>query len=46
MNHDELMALAREAGKSIKSEADFNDLRQKLMKVTIEAALKPSLMTT
>lgn len=43
MNHDELLALAREAGKSIKSEADLNDLRQKLMKVTIEAALNAEL---
>lgn len=43
MNHDNLLALAREAGKSIKSEADLTDLRQKLMKVTIEAALNAEL---
>lgn len=43
MNHDELITLAREAGKSIKSEADLTDLRQKLMKVTIEAALNAEL---
>ena len=43
MNHDELLALAREAGKGIKSEADLTDLRQKLMKVTIEAALNAEL---
>lgn len=42
-NYDELFALARKAGKAIKSEADLTDLRQKLTKVTIEAALNAEL---
>ncbi len=43
MNHDDLLALARESGKSIKSAADLTDLRQQLMKATIEAALNAEL---
>ena len=43
MTHDKLLELAREAGKSVKSEADFADLRQQLMKATIEAALNAEL---
>jgi len=43
MNHDELLALAREAGKSIKGEADLIDLQQQLKKVIIEAALNAEL---
>ncbi len=43
MKHKELLALAKEAGKSIKSEADLAELRQMLTKVTIEAALNAEL---
>lgn len=43
MKHTELLALAKEAGKSIKSEADLAELRQMLTKVTIEAALNAEL---
>ena len=43
MTHDKLLELAREAGKSVKSEADFAELRQQLMKATIEAALGAEL---
>ena len=43
MKHKELLALAKEAGKSIKSEADLTELRQMLTKVTIEAALNAEL---
>ena len=42
-NNDKLLELAREAGKSVKSEADFAELRQQLMKATIEAALNAEL---
>ena len=41
--NDKLLELAREAGKSAKSEADFAELRQQLMKATIEAALNAEL---
>jgi len=43
MKHRELLALAKEAGKSIKSEADLTELRQMLTKVTVEAALNAEL---
>lgn len=43
MKHKELLALAKEAGKSIKSEADLTALRQMLTKVTVEAALNAEL---
>ena len=43
MKHKELLALAKEAGKSIKSEADLTELRQMLTKVTVEAALNAEL---
>ena len=43
MNRKELKAFAKEAAKSIKSEADFNDFRKMLTKVTVEAALNAEL---
>ena len=43
MKHKELLALAKEAGKSIKGEADLTEFRQMLTKVTIEAALNAEL---
>ena len=43
MNKKELEAFAKEAAKSIKSEADFNDFRKMLTKVTVEAALNAEL---
>ena len=41
--NDKLLELAREAGKSVKSEEDFAELRQQLMKATNEAALNAEL---
>ena len=43
MNKKELEAFAKEAAKSIKTEADLNDFRAMLTKVTVEAALKAEL---
>ena len=43
MNKKELEALARQAAKSIKSEADLTDFRKMLTKVTVEAALNAEL---
>ncbi|MDX1348572.1 MAG: IS256 family transposase [Thiomicrorhabdus chilensis] len=43
MNKEQLEALAREAAKSIKTEADLSDFRQMLTKVTIETALNAEL---
>jgi len=43
MKTKELLTLAREAGKSIKTEADLTALRQMLTKVTVEAALNAEL---
>jgi len=39
MNKEQLERLAREAAKTIKTEADLNDFRKMLTKVTIETAL-------
>ncbi len=39
MNKKELEAFAKQAAKSIKSEADLTDFRKMLTKVTVEAAL-------
>ncbi|MFC4281844.1 IS256 family transposase [Thalassotalea piscium] len=43
MNKKELEAFAKEAAKSIKSEADLTDFRKMLTKVTVEAALNAEL---
>lgn len=43
MNKEQLEALAREAVKNIKTEADLTDFRQMLTKVTIETALNAEL---
>ena len=43
MNKKELEAFAREAAKSIKTEADLNDFRKMLTKVTVETALNAEL---
>ena len=43
MNKKELEAFAKEAAKSIKSEADLADFRKMLTKVTVEAALNAEL---
>lgn len=43
MKKEELMAFAREAAKSIKSEKDLNDFSAMLTKVTVEAALNAEL---
>lgn len=43
MNRKELEALAKEAAKSIKTEADLTDFRKMLTKVTVEAALNAEL---
>lgn len=43
MNKQELEAFAKQAAKSIKSEADLNDFRAMLTKVTVEAALNAEL---
>ena len=43
MKKKDLVAFAQEAAKSIKSEADLNDFRQMLTKVTVEAALNAEL---
>ncbi len=43
MNTKELEAFAKEAAKNIKSEADLNDFRAMLTKVTVEAALNAEL---
>ena len=43
MKHKELLALAQEAGKSIKSGMNLTELRQMLSKMTIEAALDAEL---
>ena len=39
MNRKDLQALANTAAKSIKTEADLNEFRQMLTKITVEAAL-------
>jgi transposase-like protein len=43
MNKKELEAFAKQAAKSIKSEADLTDFRKMLTKVTVEAALNTEL---
>jgi len=43
MKDKELLALAQESGKSIKSETDLTELCQMLTKVTIETALNVEL---
>lgn len=43
MNKETIEALAREAAKSIKTEADLNEFRQMLTKVTVERALNAEL---
>lgn len=40
---EDIMALAQEAAKSIKNEADLNEFRQLLTKATVEAALNAEL---
>ena len=43
MNKETIEALAREAAKGIKTEADLNEFRQMLTKVTVERALNAEL---
>lgn len=43
MNKKELEAFAKQAAKSIKTEADLTDFRKMLTKVTVEAALNAEL---
>lgn len=43
MNKKDLQALANTAAKSIKTEADLNEFRQMLTKITVEAALNGEL---
>ncbi len=43
MNTEELESFAREAAKQIKTEADLNDFRKMLAKVTVETALNAEL---
>ena len=43
MNNKDLEAFAHEAAKSIITEADLNEFRQMLTKVTVEAALNAEL---
>ncbi len=43
MNKKELEAFAKQAAKSIKTEADLTDFRRMLTKVTVEAALNAEL---
>ncbi len=43
MNKKDLEAFAREAAKGMKTEADLNEFRQMLTKVTVEAALNAEL---
>lgn len=43
MNKETIEALAREAAKNIKSEADLNEFRQMLTKITVERALNAEL---
>ena len=39
MNHDEIKNLAHAAARNIKTEADLNEFRQMLTKITVETAL-------
>tara|TARA_B110000114_G_C15073863_1_gene390880 strand:- start:82 stop:1290 length:1209 start_codon:yes stop_codon:yes gene_type:complete len=43
MNHDEIKKLAQAAAKNIKTEADLNEFRQMLTKITVETALNAEL---
>ena len=43
MDHKELQAIARAAAKNIKTEADLNEFRQMLTKITVETALNVEL---
>jgi putative transposase len=43
MNHDEIKNLAKAAAKNIKTEADLNEFRQMLSKITVETALNAEL---
>jgi putative transposase len=43
MDHKELQAIGNAAAKSIKTEADLNEFRQMLTKVTVETALNVKL---
>jgi hypothetical protein len=43
MNHDEIKNLAKAAAKKIKTEADLNEFRQMLIKITVETALNAEL---
>ena len=43
MNHDEIRNLAKAAAKNIKTEADLNEFRQMLTKITVETALNAEL---
>lgn len=43
MKKEDLQSLAHEAAKNIKSEADLNEFRQMLTKITVEAALNAEL---
>ena len=43
MNKKELQVIAQAAAKNIKTEADLNEFRQMLTKITVEAALNAEL---
>ena len=43
MNHDEIKNLAQAAARNIKTEADLNEFRQMLTKITVETALNAEL---
>ena len=43
MNHDEIKTIAQTVAKNIKTEADLNDFRQMLTKITVETALNAEL---
>ena len=43
MNHDEIKNSAQAAAKNIKTEADLNEFRQMLTKITVETALNAEL---
>jgi len=43
MNHDQIKNLAKAAAKNIKTEADLNEFRQMLTKITVETALNAEL---
>lgn len=43
MDHDKLKALAAELAKDLKTEKDFGNLTQQLLKMTVEAALNAEM---